>query len=325
MNQEVHQCQNCKQDFTIESDDFVFYEKLDLPAPEMCPVCRWKYLLAFWVFGKFRIAKSVLTDKTIITVIPESAPFPIYDRAEFVSDAWDPLTYGRDYDQSHSFLEQLVELQSVVPHPHQVGTKNTNCDWTDDVWESKDAYLICSAVNVESVSYGYRLANCKNSIDLVYCFDLDRSYDCLYCFKSYNLNYSFNCRDCMDSYFLYDCRNCQNCFMSWNLRNKKYHILNQPYSKEEYEQKIKEYNLKSRKSIDNLGKELWQYIQRDAIHRQNYNMQVANSSGNFIANDKNCSESYFLEESENCRYCFRGFQNKEVIDSIRLFVVRNVA
>ena len=319
MNSEIKKCKKCNKDFTVEVDDFPFYEKLDLPLPVMCAYCRWKYLLAFWAFGRFRITKSALSGKTIITVIPESAPFPIYDRTEFVSDAWDPLIYGKEYDESRSFIEQLVELQSKVPHPHQVGLKNTNSDWTDDVWESKDAYLTRSAVGLESIIYGYRLVNCKNSIDITYSFDLERSYDCLYCFKSYKLKYSFNCRDCMDSYFLYDCRNCQNCFMSWNLRNQKYCILNQQYSKEDYFKKIEEYNLLSRSSIEKLKKEMWLHVQQDAVHRDNYNVQTTQSSGNFLTNDKNCYQCHFLEESENCRNCFRSFQSKEIIDSISPF------
>jgi hypothetical protein len=312
----VRVCQNCKKDFTIEPDDFVFYEKFDLPSPVLCPYCRWKYLLAFWVFGRFRIAKSALSGKTIITVLPESVPFPIYERNEFVSDAWDPLTYGKDYDASRPFMDQLIELQAKVPHPHQCGVKNQNCDWTDDVWESKDAYLTRSALGLELVSYGYRVLNCKNSIDITYSFDLERSYDCLFCFKSYNLKYSFNSRDCMDSSFLYDCRNCQNCFMSWNLRNQKYYILNQPYPKEEYEEKLKEYNLKSRAAIEKLKKEFWQHVQNDAVHRLHYNVQTANSAGNFLTNDKSCQQCYFLEESENCRYIFRGHKSKETVDSV---------
>jgi len=315
MSETIKNCEKCKKDFVIQSDDVPFYEKMDLPLPAMCPDCRFKYLLAFWVFGRFRIAKSALSGKTIITVFPESAPFPIYDRAEFVSDAWDPLSYGRDYDPSKSFIEQLVELQSKVPHPHQTGIKNVNSDWTDDMWESKDAYLTRSGLHLESVTYGYRVLACKNCIDVTMCWDLERSYDCLYCFKSYNLKYSFNSRDCIDSSFLYDCRNCQNCFMSWNLRNQKYCILNQPYSKEEYEKKLKEYNLKSRTEIEKLKKEFWLHIRQDAIHRLDYNLQAVQSSGNFLNNDKNCHQCYFIEDSENSRYCFRGLC-KETIDSV---------
>lgn len=316
MESQTKRCQNCKKDFVIEPDDFALYDKMDLPEPVFCPYCRFKYLLAFWLNGRFRITKSALSGKTIITVLPESVSFPIYERSEFVSDAWDSIEYGKDYDKSRPFMEQLVELQSKVPHPHQVGVKNVNCDWTDDVWESKDAYLTRSAIGLEHIIYGYRVINCKNSVDLTFCFDLERSYDCLDCFKSYNLKHSFNSRDCMDSSFLYDCRNCQNCFMCWNLRNQKYCILNQPYSKEEYEKKLKEYNLKSRTEIEKLKKEFWQYLQQDGVHRQNYNVQAANSAGNFLENDKNCYECYFLQESENCRYNFRGYHNKETIDGV---------
>ena len=41
MKQEIKQCNNCKQDFTIEPDDFGFYEKIKVPAPTFCPECRY--------------------------------------------------------------------------------------------------------------------------------------------------------------------------------------------------------------------------------------------------------------------------------------------
>ncbi|MDO8530380.1 MAG: hypothetical protein Q7S10_03190 [bacterium] len=313
-NSKSVKCQSCHQAFTIEPEDFQFYERLDLPLPERCVYCRWKYLLAFWITGRFRIAKSALSGKRIITILPESTSFPIYDREEFVSDAWDPLTYGRDYDSSRPFINQLVELQSVVPHPHQTGVKNTNCDWTDDVWESKNVYLTRSGWRAEDVSYGYRTFRCKNSIDVSYCIDTEYSYDCLYCFKCYNLEHSFNCRDCIDSTFLYDCRNCQNCFLSWNLRNKQYCFLNQQYTKEEYFKKIQEFNLKSFTEREKLKDEFWGHVREDAVHRATYNVKTEQSKGNFLSEGKNCYECYFLEKSENCRYCFRGTDSKDSID-----------
>ena len=58
MNIEARQCEKCHKDFTMQADDIPFYEKMDLPLPTMCPFCRFKYLLAFWVNGRFRITKS---------------------------------------------------------------------------------------------------------------------------------------------------------------------------------------------------------------------------------------------------------------------------
>lgn len=40
MKQETKNCQNCKKDFIIESDDFSFYEKIQVPPPTFCPECR---------------------------------------------------------------------------------------------------------------------------------------------------------------------------------------------------------------------------------------------------------------------------------------------
>ena len=47
MQSETKQCQNCKNDFTIEPDDFGFYEKMQVPAPTFCPDCRAQRRFAF--------------------------------------------------------------------------------------------------------------------------------------------------------------------------------------------------------------------------------------------------------------------------------------
>jgi len=54
MKSETRQCQNCKKDFTIETEDFNFYEKIGVPAPKFCPECRlirrlaWRNDLTFY-------------------------------------------------------------------------------------------------------------------------------------------------------------------------------------------------------------------------------------------------------------------------------------
>ena len=46
MDLETQNCQNCKQNFTIEKEDFTFYEKISsnsggkVPPPTWCPECR---------------------------------------------------------------------------------------------------------------------------------------------------------------------------------------------------------------------------------------------------------------------------------------------
>src|SRR3989338_3931572 len=249
MKNERQICEHCKQNFEISEEELNLYKKVGIELPTLCFFCRVKQHLSFWMFGKFRKGKSDLSGENLITVLPEKSRYPIYTLTEWHSDKWDAMDYAKDYDDGRSFFEQLQELQEKVPHPHQNGIKNTNCDWCDDVWNSKNCYLSRSTEECEDLFYSYRNFRAKNSIDITICFDLEKCYDCGDCYHSYKLFYSRHSRDCIESSFLYDCRNCQNCFMCWNLRNKSYCIENVQYTKEAYAEKIKSFRLGSYESI----------------------------------------------------------------------------
>ena len=314
---ETKQCQNCKNQFVIEPEDFEFYDKIKAVAPKTCPDCRQQKRLAFWPFAKFNKRKCDLSGEKIISIYPSNAHFPVYKSSNWNSDAWElPFL---DYDASKNFFEQLYGLQKKSPKPHQFGINNQNCDYCDDVWDSKNCYLCRSLANCENLSYSYRTINCRDSYDLTYCYDSELSYDCSYCFKLYNVKYAFDSRDSFDSAFLYDCRNVRNCFMCWNLRNKEYHILNQPYSKEAYFEKLKEYNLNSWSTVQFLKKNFEKKIKEEAVHKNNFNTKIINSVGNYLSECKNCKNSYFLEKSENCSYYFRGAMNKDIFDSAGVY------
>lgn len=316
MTSETRQCKRCGNSFSFDKEEVSAYEYFDLPLSGECYICRWKHLLSFWIFGKLRKTTSALSGNSIITTFSEKVNFPIYSREEWNSDAWDALSYGQNYDPSRPFLEQVAELQAKVPHPHQTGSNNVRCEWSDDVWECKDCYLCKSLYRCENAGYAYRVLNSKNSYDLTYCFTLEQSYDCTHCFNSYNIKYAFDARNCIDSSFLYDCRNVKNCFMSWNLRNKEYHILNKPYSKEEYFKKVEEFRTNSHKGVQALKKEFMELIKNEAIHRNNFNTNAVDCVGNFIIDSRNCKVCYFIGQSENSRYCFRSIENKECVDAV---------
>ena len=311
--QQIKNCEHCKHNFTISEGELVLYKKVGLEPSTLCFFCRTRLQLSFWIFGKFRKGKSDLSGASLITVLPENK-YPIYTLSEWHSDKWDPIDYGTDYDPNVSFFAQLKILKEKVPRPHQVGTKNTGCDWCDDVWESKNCYLSRSMIGCEDLFYSYRNLNVRNSIDMNVCFESEKCYDCGDCHNSYKLFYSRHCKDCIESSFLYDCRNCQNCFMSWNLRNKSFCIENVQYSKEEYEEKIQSFNLGSYEAVKSLKERFAGLVQREAVHRENFNLKSYNSTGNFLIDDKDCINCNTISDSEECRNCVRGFKLKSAID-----------
>jgi len=315
MKKEEKICEHCQQNFSISEEELILYKKVEIELPTLCFFCRIKLHLSFWMFGKFRKGKSDLSGESLITVLPEKTRYPIFTLTEWHSDKWNALDYGIDYNPDISFLKQLQNLQEKIPHPHQNGSKNTNCDWCDDVWNSKNCYLSRSMEECEDLFYSYRNLWVKNSIDVVICFHSEKCYDCGDCHNSYKLFYSRHSRDCINSYFLYDCRNCQNCFMCWNLRNKSYCIENVQYSREEYDKKIKSFQLGSYNSIQNYKKHFEEIAQKEAVHRQNFNFKNYNSDGDYLFDCKNCHNCNTINESEDSYNCIRGMRHKSDIDA----------
>src|SRR6185295_12768573 len=108
-------CQNCKKDFTIEPDDFGFYEKIKVPPPTFCPECRLQRRMAWrndWhTFRK----KDAFTGEMIFSLFPEESSYKVIDRDYWWSDKWDPIEYGQGYDFTRPFFDQFKDLLFKVP------------------------------------------------------------------------------------------------------------------------------------------------------------------------------------------------------------------
>jgi hypothetical protein len=314
MNEVKRICEHCKKEFIITDIELSLSEKIGLELSTLCSDCLLKQQLSFWLFGKFRKTKSDLSGESMITVLPESR-YPLYSLKEWHSDKWEALDYGVDYNPSELFFFQLQKLQEKVPHPHQNGVNNTNCDYCDDVWNSRDCYLSRSMEYCEDILYSYRNLKVKNSIEAVICFTSERCFSCLNCINSYKLFYSRNSKDCISSYFLFDCRNCQDCFMCWGLRGKSFCIENVQYTKEEYKEKIESFNLGSYSIIESFKKRFEEILKNEAIHKLNFNIKAYNSTGNNLLNVNNCQNCNTFSDSEDAVNSLRGMKHKSTLNA----------
>ena len=104
MNTETKTCQNCKHEFTIEPEDFAFYDKIKVPAPTFCPECRMMRRMIFRNQRHLFRRKDDRSGKEIFSSFPASAPLKVYEREFWWSDGWEPMDYGRDYDFSRPFF-----------------------------------------------------------------------------------------------------------------------------------------------------------------------------------------------------------------------------
>src|SRR3989344_3219066 len=106
MEAQTKSCQNCKKDFTVESEDFNFYEKIKVPPPTWCRECRQMRRMSFRNERNLYKRKDSRTDKDIISVFSPESPHKVYDQ-KYWYDEFDPTEYGQDYDFSRPFFEQM--------------------------------------------------------------------------------------------------------------------------------------------------------------------------------------------------------------------------
>ncbi|MBT4631542.1 hypothetical protein HOH67_00105 [Candidatus Peregrinibacteria bacterium] len=272
-----------------------------------------QHLAAFWPqFGLHKI-KCMKTGKDIISVFGEDCSYPVWHREEWLKHADPPFT---EFDSGRPFFDQLWELFQKCPIPHNVGVGNENCEYTDDWWYSKNCFLSHSGMNCEDVSYVYRSLGMKDCQFCVFCFDSELCTDLINCRNCYSTVYALNSRQCRDSAFIFDCRNCSDCLFSWNLRNKQYCIFNQQYSKEEYERERAKYDFYLREHYEK-GKEIFADILRSkAWWPCLQQVQCENVDGDFLDKCKNCSNTFFVQESEDCKNVLRAFKAKNCVNSV---------
>ena len=308
-------CQNCKKDFTIEPDDFSFYEKIKVPPPTFCPECRRQRRLVWRNERTLYKRKCDLCQKNVIAMYHESVPFPVYCRECWYGDGWDPKSYAREYNMNKSVFEQYHELSNVVPKLALWQRNSINSDYSNYVGESKNVYLSASVVkNSENIFYSKSIDGCRDIVD---CFNIINGSESLYenveAQGNYDSQYLLLCRSCLDSYYSVDCINCSNCFLSHNLRNKKFCIRNKQYTKEDYFKELEKFNLKSRTSRQILLKE-FEKIKKQAIYRFGNITKCVNVTGNNLLNVKNSKDCFEIYDTENSKYGYRAFSLKDCMD-----------
>ena len=297
------QCQNCKTEFVIEQEDIDFYQKIQVPPPTFCPKCRLQRRLTWFNLTTLYKRKCDLCGEEKISMYSPEAPYKVYCFKCWWSDNWDPFEYGRDYDFKKPFFEQFDELLHEAPVSGLSLDSFTgeSISYHNYVGHLKNCYLLFWADFNEDCHYGFYLYQNKNLADCSLLTSCEFSYDLTHGYKNNRCVGSIDLSESIDCYFMRDSRNCQNCFGSANLRNKKYHIFNKPFTKEEYSKEIQKWDLGSYKTYQEakkLSEEHWKRFPPMPIF-EDFNV---NCTGNRIYDSKNCKECFEVQGAKDSKY-----------------------
>ncbi len=136
-------------------------------------------------------------------------------------------------------LAKVRVLLNQTPHNAMYGKSNES-SYGENIHNCKSTYWGFDSKYLHDCSYVY---HCDESKDLLDCSHLGWSELCYQIMSGGNLNNCMFCYGCWGSHNLEYCElvySSNDCFMCVGLNHKKYHILNEPYSREDYAQKVEE-------------------------------------------------------------------------------------
>lgn len=316
MNQETKNCQNCQNDFTIEAEDFNFYEKIKVPPPTWCFTCQFIRRMTFRNENKlYHRTDNSSGDKKIISLYSEDKPLLVYNHHYWWGDSWDPYSYGREYDFSRPFFAQMKDLINVVPWPNLLNWKPVNSDYCNCTAENKNCYLVFGGDFNQDCSYSTFCFHSRDSQDLYFVDKCELCYEDVDLQDCYRVSFSKFSKNCSDSMFLFDCVNCTNCIGCVSLRNKSNCIFNEQYSKEEFSRIVSDFHLDTYDGLESF-KEKFTDFKLKFPHKYAHIINSPHSVGDNIINAKNCRECFDVNGGEDLKNAtVVGFGSKNLSDS----------
>jgi len=301
MESQTKTCQNCKNDFTIEPDDFLFYKKLKVPAPTFCPECRMIRRFAFRNQKNLFKNKDHFTGEQLFSLIPPDSGISVITQEEWYSDKWDGTDYGEDFDFSIPFLNQLFNLHKKIPQFNLNVSRMVNSPYSGNAENLKNCYMVFNSRDNEDCIYGMGIYNSRNCTDCLDVYDSEFCYDGFWIRNCNRTHFSEECIQCSNVSFSKNCVGCMNCVGCVNLRNKSYCIFNEQFSKEEFNKKLEELKIDTYNNIEELkilSRNFWKKYPKKYFQ----GVKNTNSTGVYVTNSKNVKNSYLVENAEDIKY-----------------------
>ena len=287
-----------------------------IPPPTLCPDCRQQRRLAFRNERRLYKRKCDATGKDIISIYSPDKPYTVYHQDYWWSDAWDPMSYGREFDFRKSAMENFREIFDRIPKANLwIRPDMINCEYCNFWSYSKNCYMSTASHHSENCLNTNTPVYCISDIDGVFNIQGNNIYECIKTTQCTNVFYSQTCQICKNSWYLLDCIDCDECFGCVWLKHKQYYILNKRYTKIRFYIKISKI-LSSTKEREKFLKEFLE-LKATLPFRSTRNIACEHLYGDDTMNSKNSYSVYDCMWLVNSKYAtISGGESTDLYDSI---------
>lgn len=309
----MRNCKQCQSVFEINDHDPAFYEKMKISEPALCRDCRSQRRMS-WRNEKMLYRRSCgLCAGNIISIYSPDKPFPVYCQDCFWADQWDPLIYGMDFDFNRPFFGQFEELQKKVPRLAVVNKQSQNSDYCNYSFANKNCYLTFGNHYEEDCLYGRYSTKNRDCLDYLMTYNSELCYENILSKNCHRSVYLDRCESSDECWFSSNLTGCKNCLFSSNLNHKEYYILNKPYTKEAYFEKIKSYKLDTYEGLKRAKDFFETYFPTLFPVHSSYKINCENVFGENLNQCRNVQDSF---DCDTCEDIAHAEQIDQTFDSM---------
>jgi hypothetical protein len=132
--------------------------------------------------------------------------YVVYCNECYASDNWNSLDYGKDFNFSQPFFEQLGELFKKIPRRALYQDFAVDSEYTNQSNNNKDCYMLVTSDRCEKCMYGnwnqksFMCSDCSMIEKSEFC------YECINITKCSRCAWAYDCSDCVNVNFSSDCQ-----------------------------------------------------------------------------------------------------------------------
>lgn len=213
-------------------------------------------------------------------------------------------------DLVQNFIQQYKALVDRSPHLAVHNFRCDNSDYSDQLNDSRNAYICFNGYEIQDCYYTYDSRWNKDCADLSFSNKCELCYDCVDCEECYGGDFLQDCERCTSCAHCYDCMGCQDCFGCVGLRRKERHIFNEPCKKEDFAKKLKKARAMSEDDIRSKIEKL----RLKHPHLAMRSRRTENVFGNYLFDSKNTYYGFKGHDLEDCSYSYDSRKLKDCVD-----------
>ncbi|PJA47165.1 hypothetical protein CO172_02920 [Candidatus Uhrbacteria bacterium CG_4_9_14_3_um_filter_36_7] len=291
-------CRLTGEKWNFDEEHLGWCQKFSIPPSFISPKTRVKLLFGFSTGIAIWKRPHSFTNKHILSCVHPDSPYKVIADKEWYE--FEPSIPENKLNLNQPFLPQMEELAYSVPVCALLDTGTNENTIGVDLVNAKDCYMGFGGVNMKDLCYFSIGTGCEQSVDITNNFYTRQSFYINHCERLFNCQVVFESQDCLNSSFLFDCRNCEYCFGATNKRNRKYLWWNEQLSKEEWEKRRADIDLRSYKIFENWLNYFHSFIEQKAIWPENFNVKSEDSTGDYLCNCLRCYYGFWQKDSRDC-------------------------